>query len=341
MEDWRHPLSAVIVFVVGLAVCAGILLVASPREEDNVRIHLTPRYHTVKRHINKYSHILEETQIGLPGMREGYKRRRQKVEKGVIHLKSRGAILKDYLPSGKPTEKYKSLRGDGEGFNLSFKSCAVVHSSGIMANSSLGSVIDSYDGVFRLDADPTSGHEDDVGEKTSVRVVAPNSISEIDVKRELLQNETLVFYGSEHIFSLGLAPKVIFNISSSYPDMAVYRMTDGFEMAANSLFELHTNIKRRKVEMEFSSAFHAVLLMMDVCQESHLYGFIPNEYCLDSRLSQLASYKYYHQRKEDLTECEVYQALAEMGSNRPFKEREVIKDLQEEGKVTVKKPLWT
>lgn len=131
MEDWRHPLSAVIVFVVGLAVCAGILLVASPREEGNVRIHLTPRYHTVKRHINKYSHILEETQIGLPGMREGYRRRRQKVEKGVIHLKSRGAILKDYLPSGKPTEKYKSLRGDGEGFNLSFKSCAVVHSSGM------------------------------------------------------------------------------------------------------------------------------------------------------------------------------------------------------------------
>lgn len=41
-----------------------------------------------------------------------------------------------------------------------------------MSNSKLGSQIDSYDAVFRLDADPTVDYVEDVGQKTTFRVAS-------------------------------------------------------------------------------------------------------------------------------------------------------------------------
>ncbi|XP_076871263.1 ST3 beta-galactoside alpha-2,3-sialyltransferase 3a isoform X2 [Brachyhypopomus gauderio] len=57
--------------------------------------------------------------------------------------------------------------------SLSCKRCIIIGNGGILSNKSLGSKIDEYDVVVRLNEAPVSGFERDVGSKTSVRITYP------------------------------------------------------------------------------------------------------------------------------------------------------------------------
>ena len=52
-----------------------------------------------------------------------------------------------------------------------FNTCAVVSSAGSLRGSNLGSTIDSHDYVIRFNNAPTASYEQDVGVKTSLRIV--------------------------------------------------------------------------------------------------------------------------------------------------------------------------
>ncbi|TST47727.1 CMP-N-acetylneuraminate-beta-1,4-galactoside alpha-2,3-sialyltransferase [Bagarius yarrelli] len=56
---------------------------------------------------------------------------------------------------------------------LSCKRCIIVGNGGILANKSLGSRIDEYDIVVRLNEAPVSGYTRDVGTKTTMRITYP------------------------------------------------------------------------------------------------------------------------------------------------------------------------
>uniref|UniRef100_A0A667XYJ6 CMP-N-acetylneuraminate-beta-1,4-galactoside alpha-2,3-sialyltransferase n=1 Tax=Myripristis murdjan TaxID=586833 RepID=A0A667XYJ6_9TELE len=57
--------------------------------------------------------------------------------------------------------------------SLSCKRCIIVGNGGILANKSLGSRIDDYDVVVRLNEAPVSGYGKDVGTKTTMRITYP------------------------------------------------------------------------------------------------------------------------------------------------------------------------
>ncbi|XP_044076227.1 ST3 beta-galactoside alpha-2,3-sialyltransferase 3b isoform X2 [Siniperca chuatsi] len=57
--------------------------------------------------------------------------------------------------------------------SLSCKRCVIVGNGGILSNKSLGSRIDDYDVVVRLNEAPVSGYSKDVGTKTTVRITYP------------------------------------------------------------------------------------------------------------------------------------------------------------------------
>uniref|UniRef100_H3B6V6 ST3 beta-galactoside alpha-2,3-sialyltransferase 3 n=1 Tax=Latimeria chalumnae TaxID=7897 RepID=H3B6V6_LATCH len=55
----------------------------------------------------------------------------------------------------------------------SCKRCIVVGNGGVLANKSLGSKIDEYDVIIRLNGAPVKGYEKDVGAKTTIRITYP------------------------------------------------------------------------------------------------------------------------------------------------------------------------
>uniref|UniRef100_A0A3P9J4H9 Lactosylceramide alpha-2,3-sialyltransferase n=1 Tax=Oryzias latipes TaxID=8090 RepID=A0A3P9J4H9_ORYLA len=56
---------------------------------------------------------------------------------------------------------------------LSCKRCIIVGNGGILSNKSLGSRIDQYDVVIRLNEAPVKGYSKDVGSKTTMRITYP------------------------------------------------------------------------------------------------------------------------------------------------------------------------
>ncbi|KAK9973079.1 hypothetical protein ABG768_023826 [Culter alburnus] len=57
--------------------------------------------------------------------------------------------------------------------SLSCKKCIIIGNGGILYNKSLGSKIDQYDVVVRLNEAPVAGFEKDVGSKTTMRITYP------------------------------------------------------------------------------------------------------------------------------------------------------------------------
>ena len=68
------------------------------------------------------------------------------------------------------------------------RSCIVVGNGGILSNKSLGQDIDTYDVVVRLNRAPVKGYEKDVGTKTTMRILYPESCPE---KTEELEDQSL------------------------------------------------------------------------------------------------------------------------------------------------------
>nr|XP_020471666.1 CMP-N-acetylneuraminate-beta-1,4-galactoside alpha-2,3-sialyltransferase isoform X2 [Monopterus albus] len=61
--------------------------------------------------------------------------------------------------------------------SLSCKRCIIVGGGDILSNKSLGSIIDDYDVVVRLNGAPVSGYVKDVGTKTTMRISYPEGLS--------------------------------------------------------------------------------------------------------------------------------------------------------------------
>ncbi|KAK3557348.1 hypothetical protein QTP70_026569 [Hemibagrus guttatus] len=72
--------------------------------------------------------------------------------------------------------------------SLSCKRCIIIGNGGILFNKSLGSKIDEYDVVIRLNEAPVSGYEKDVGSKTTMRITYPEGAIQ---KPELYEKNSL------------------------------------------------------------------------------------------------------------------------------------------------------
>tara|TARA_R110000744_G_scaffold142853_1_gene254597 strand:+ start:5700 stop:6344 length:645 start_codon:yes stop_codon:yes gene_type:complete len=73
--------------------------------------------------------------------------------------------------------------------DLSLKgSVAIVGASGNLLDSKLGAQIDSHDEVIRFNRSPTDGYEENVGSKTTLRVVNNHVFNNNDIKKEGYSN---------------------------------------------------------------------------------------------------------------------------------------------------------
>ncbi|CAG0921361.1 unnamed protein product [Notodromas monacha] len=92
-------------------------------------------------------------------------------------------LLTDETPPFDANPLGKYLHHQGPMLNgTTFKTCACVSSSGLLKGKKLGKFIDSHDVVLRMNLAPVVGYEEDVGSKTTIRILNNSVLRWIDRK---------------------------------------------------------------------------------------------------------------------------------------------------------------
>ncbi|XP_076858010.1 beta-galactoside alpha-2,6-sialyltransferase 2 [Brachyhypopomus gauderio] len=272
----------------------------------------------------------------------GRRKPRQSSKQVLCELKKRGGVRTldgSELPFSTlgwreivPSSPLEGLYGSG------FRSCAVVTSAGAILHSGLGREIDSHDAVLRFNSAPTEGYERDVGNKTTIRII----------------NSQILANPSYH-FNTSLLYK---NVTLVAWDPAPYKVNlhEWYKSPDYNLFTPYVEHRKRNPRQPFyilhpkstwqlwdviqgntaeniqpnppSSGFIGIVLMMSLCEEVHVYEYIPS-----LRQTDLC---HYHER--------YYDAACTLGAYHPLLYEKMLvqrvnsgseSDLKRKGKVTL------
>ncbi|KAM6178226.1 beta-galactoside alpha-2,6-sialyltransferase 2 [Rhynchocyon petersi] len=218
------------------------------------------------------------------------------------------------------------------------RSCAVVMSAGAILNSSLGEEIDSHDAVLRFNSAPTRGYEKDVGNKTTMRIINSQIITNPThhfIDSSLYKDVVLVAWDpAPYSANLNLwYKKPDYNLFTPYiqhrqrnPSQPFYILHPKFIWQLWDIIQ--ENTKEKIQPNPPSSGFIGILIMMSMCREVHVYEYIPSV-----RQTELC---HYHEL--------YYDAACTLGAYHPLLYEKLLvqrmntgvqEDLHRKGKVTL------
>ncbi|XP_034069715.1 beta-galactoside alpha-2,6-sialyltransferase 2 isoform X1 [Gymnodraco acuticeps] len=219
-----------------------------------------------------------------------------------------------------------------------FKTCAVVTSAGAILRSGLGREIDNHDAVLRFNAAPTEGYERDVGNKTTIRIINSQILANPRHRfnsSSIYKNVTLVAWDpapyTVNLYQWYASPD--YNLFGPYterrklhPDQPFYILHPSYVWQLWDVVQGNTqeNIQPNPP----SSGFIGILVMMALCEQVHVYEYIPS-----MRQTDLC---HYHER--------YYDAACTLGAYHPLLyEKSLIqrintgpeRDLRRKGRVSL------
>ncbi|NXY02520.1 SIA7E sialyltransferase, partial [Pteruthius melanotis] len=255
--------------------------------------------------------------IGIGGGHPEPRRRQQQVaavpsrppERGQRHpaLPVGAGLLEGYISmSTANCEVCVSLQP----LKMHCKSCALVTSSGHLLGSRQGDRIDESECVIRMNDAPTRGYGRDVGNKTSLRVIAHSSIQRILRNRNELLNMShgavFIFWGPSSYMrrdGKGLVYNNLQLMNQILPQLKVYMISRHKMLQFDDLFKRETGKDRKISNTWLSTGWFTMTIALELCDRINVYGMVPPDFCRDpNHLS--VPYHYYEPLGPD--ECTMY-----------------------------------
>ncbi|KAL0965171.1 hypothetical protein UPYG_G00277730 [Umbra pygmaea] len=230
--------------------------------------------------------------------------------------------------------------------NMHCRQCALVSSSGQMQGAGLGKEIDQMGCVIRMNNAPTLGYEQDVGSKTSLRVVSHTSVPLL-IKNESyyfrhFEDTIYVFWGPERNMrqdGKGRVFNALRKMATKYPQVKMYMVTREKVEYCDNVFQNETGKNRMKSGAFLSTGFFTMVLLIDICDSILIYGMIDDNYC--SRTDHATvPYHYYEMGRMD--ECRMYRMheRARHGGHRFITEKSIYARWAKQHRVEFKHPSW-
>uniref|UniRef100_A0A8C6DHW0 Alpha-N-acetylgalactosaminide alpha-2,6-sialyltransferase 5 n=1 Tax=Moschus moschiferus TaxID=68415 RepID=A0A8C6DHW0_MOSMO len=190
------------------------------------------------------------------------------------------------------------------------RDCALVTSSGQLLRSRQGAQIDQTECVIRMNDAPTRGYGRDVGNRTSLRVIAHSSIQRILRNRHDLlnvsQGTVFIFWGPSSYMRRDGKGQVYNNLqllSQVLPRLKAFMITRHKMLQFDELFKRETGKDRKISNTWLSTGWFTMTIALELCDRINVYGMVPPDFCRDpNHLS--VPYHYYEPFGPD--ECTMY-----------------------------------
>ncbi|XP_034633993.1 alpha-N-acetylgalactosaminide alpha-2,6-sialyltransferase 5 isoform X3 [Trachemys scripta elegans] len=175
---------------------------------------------------------------------------------------------------------------DHKPLKMHCKSCALVTSSGHLLGSKQGNRIDQTECVIRMNDAPSRGYGKDVGNKTSLRVIAHSSIQRILRNRnELLnmsQGTVFIFWGPSSYMrrdGKGLVYNNLQLMNQILPQLKVYMVSRHKMLQFDDLFKRETGKDRKISNTWLSTGWFTMTIALELCDRINVYGMVPPDFC--------------------------------------------------------------
>ncbi|XP_035524059.1 alpha-N-acetylgalactosaminide alpha-2,6-sialyltransferase 6 [Morone saxatilis] len=245
-------------------------------------------------------------------------------------------------------EGYVPVNGN-KNMTLRCHNCALVTSSSHVLGTRAGEEIDRTECVIRMNDAPTLGYETDVGNQTSLRVVAHSSVFRV-VRRpsEFLHradsNPVIIFWGPPNKIgkeSKGTLYRLIQRVSMTYSNLSCFSITANKMRRFDSLFHRETGRDRQKSHSWLSTGWFTMVIAIEICDNIKVYGMVPPNHCGKKSGLKKMPYHYYKPRGSD--ECVTYiqNESGRRGNHHRFiTEKQVFARWAKQYNITFIHPKW-
>uniref|UniRef100_A0A3Q3MQ61 Alpha-N-acetylgalactosaminide alpha-2,6-sialyltransferase 6 n=1 Tax=Mastacembelus armatus TaxID=205130 RepID=A0A3Q3MQ61_9TELE len=264
-----------------------------------------------------------------------------------FHVATNHSLKTTDLKKWSGKDGYVPVYGN-KNMTLHCHNCALVTSSSHVLGTQAGEEIDHTECVIRMNDAPTLGYETDVGNRTSLRVVAHSSVFRV-VRRpnEFLHrtdsNPVIIFWGPPNKIgkdAKGTLYRLIQRVSMTYSNLSCFTITPSKMRRFDGLFHRETGRDRQKSHSWLSTGWFTMVIAIEICDNIKVYGMVPPNYCGKSA-SKKMPYHYYKPRGPD--ECVTYlqNESGRRGNHHRFiTEKQVFARWAKQYNITFTHPKW-
>ncbi|XP_023119216.1 alpha-N-acetylgalactosaminide alpha-2,6-sialyltransferase 6 isoform X2 [Amphiprion ocellaris] len=264
-----------------------------------------------------------------------------------FHVATNHAIKTTDLKKWSGRDGYVPFYGN-KTMNLHCHNCALVTSSSHVLGSRAGEEIDHTECVIRMNDAPTLGYGSDVGNRTTLRVVAHSSVFRV-VRRpnEFVSrtdsNPVMIFWGPPNKIgkeAKGTLYRLIQRFSMTYSNLSCFSVASSKMRRFDNLFHRETGRDRQKSHSWLSTGWFTMVIAIEICDNIKVYGMVPPNHC-GKPGSKKMPYHYYKPRGSD--ECVTYiqNESSRRGNHHRFiTEKQVFARWAKQYNITFTHPKW-